>query len=210
MTAKRCPKCGKANPRFFTHCVDCGIRLPDETRKKDGLSRWIRPAAILCILALAIVFVIIPAARYFHAFETDLSGRVSNESTNQAQSVAEYPASQPVESHGLQISVGSARNGQNTYNSNRFYLISLDVRNNQSSGNIRISGSDFELTTSDGSTYSPYGIGSKVMYDLSPTQNAPAELTFIIPQGVTAKKLRYTLPATSSTANDQAVVVFDL
>ena len=210
MAAKRCPKCGKVNPHFFTHCVDCGTRLADDAPRKDRFFRSIRLAAIFCILIIVVIFIIIPAARYFEAFGVDITSRVSNESAGQAQAMVEYPASQPVESNGLQISVGSARDGQNTYNSNKFYLISMTVGNNRTSGNIQISSSDFELITSDGSTYHPYGIGSKVMYDLSPSQNAPAELTFIIPQSVSAKKLRYTLPASSSIANNQAVVVFDL
>ena len=210
MAAKRCPKCGKTNPHFFTHCVDCGARLTDDTRKKEQFSRNLRFAVILGILALVVIFILFPAARFFHAFGVDLTSRVSNESSERGQTVAEFPINQPVESHGLQITVNSGRDGQNTYNSNKFYLIAILIKNNRTAGNIQISSADFDLLTSDGSTYRPYGIGSKVMYDLSPSQDAHADLTFVIPQSLTAEKLRYTLPATSSVANDQAVVAFIL
>lgn len=210
MAAKRCPVCGKVNPHFFTHCIECGARLPEASVQKDTFSRWLRMSVIVLVLALVVLFVIIPAARYSHAFGTDLSNRVSGDAAAQDQAIAEYPRDQTVESHGLRISIASARDGQNTYNSNKFYLVTVMMGNNRTAGNIRISGGDFELITTDGASFTPYSLGSKVMYDLSPSQDTSADLTFVIPQNLAAQKLRYTLPASSSTTNDQAVVVFDL
>jgi len=48
------------------------------------------------------------------------------------------------------------------------------------------------------------------MYDLSPSQSSPGELTFVIPQKVTVKKIQFTFPATSATVSNREVVAFIL
>ena len=47
MAAKKCPKCGKTNPHFFTHCVECGTKLDAEIKKADNLGRYLKVGLIL-------------------------------------------------------------------------------------------------------------------------------------------------------------------
>ena len=180
MTAKKCRQCGKSNPRFFTHCVDCGSPLADDTRKPDRIPAWLKYGLILSATVLLVFFVILPVVQYSHAFGQDLSDSVSAKNT--AESITEYPVNQSVENGGLRITVSSAKNGENTYNANRFYIVAVYLQNMRVRENIQISSVDFELVDADGMTYYPYGIGSKVMYDLSPSEGRAAELTYIIPQ----------------------------
>lgn len=210
MTAKKCQKCGKVNPHFFTHCVECGAKLADDTKRNEKFSDWLKTGLIICISLLLIFFLIIPAARYSQAFGEDFTQKVSEKPATESPLVAAFPINQSVENSGLSITILSARDGQNTYNSNKFFMISIYLKNTRATGNVQVSNGDFELITSDGTKYSPYGIGSKVMYDLSPTQSSAAELTFIIPQKVTAKTLRFTFPGSSSLSSNRPVASFAL
>jgi hypothetical protein len=210
MSAKKCQKCGKANPRFFTHCVDCGAKLPDDAPRDERIPGWLKKGLIVGVMILLIMVVIIPAARYTRAFGEDFSDKVSEKSVAESQVVTEFPINQSVENRGLEIRILSAHDGQNTYNTNKFFLISVSLKNNRASGNIQVSNGDFELIDSDGVKYSPYGIGSKVMYDLNPSESNTADLTFIIPQKVTAKKLRITFPGSSTFAGSRPVASFVL
>jgi hypothetical protein len=210
MAAKKCQKCGKVNPRFFSHCVACGAKLADDSPGTGKIPGWLKTGLILCTAILLIVFVIIPGVRYSQAFGEDFTQKVSEKSAAESQLVAEFPVNHSVENSGLEITIHSARDTQNTYGSNKFYLISVYLKNTRTAGNIQVSNNNFELIDSEGSKYSPNGIGSKVMYDLNPTEGTAAELTFIIPQKVTAKKLRFTFPGTSSLASNRPVASFVL
>jgi hypothetical protein len=104
--------------------------------------------------------------------------------------------------------VSSARDGQGTANSSKFFLASVTLKNIRTDRNIRISNSDFELIDSAGMKYQPYGIGSHVMMDLSPSQGGTAELTFVSPQSSEARKIRFMFPATSGFTGSRPIVVF--
>ena len=210
MAAKKCRKCGKANPHFFTHCVDCGAVLADDTKKNERVFSYLKIGLILCISLLLIIFVIVPAIQYSHLFGQDFSEKLSAKSAAESQPIIEYPLNQSVENGGLRITINSAKNGQNTYNSNRFFMVSVYLENTRTGGNVQVSGNDFELIDSEGTKYSPYGIGSKVMYDLSPSQSSAAELTFIVPQAAIAKKIQFTFPGSSALASNRNIVVYTI
>jgi hypothetical protein len=64
------------------------------------------------------------------------------------------------------------------------------------------------LLDSEGIRYFPYGIGSKVTNDISPSQDFNAELTFVIPQEATAKKILFTFQESSALASNRPVMAF--
>ena len=208
MAVKKCRKCGKVNPHFFSHCVDCGAILADDKKKNERIFSSLKIGLILCVSLVLIIFVILPVIQYSHMFGQDFSEKLSAKSAAESQPISEYSLDQLVENGGLRITINSARNGQNTYNSNRFFIVSVYLENTRTGGNVQVSSSDFELIDSEGTKYAPYGIGSKVMYDLSASQGSPAELTFIIPQKVIAKKIQFTFPGTSALVSNRDVGVF--
>jgi predicted nucleic acid-binding Zn ribbon protein len=210
MASKKCPKCGKNNPHFFTNCVDCGAVLNSDTRKAKKINPYLKIGLVLCvvvILVILVIFVILPAVQYSHTVGQNFSETVSAKSAA-VSPIPEYPLNQQVENGNLQITINSARDGQNTYNSNKFFIASVYLKNNRTAGNVQFYGTDFELIDSEGTKYYPYGIGSRVMYDLSPSQSSPGELTYMIPQRVTGKKIQFTFPAASALASDRDVVAF--
>jgi hypothetical protein len=209
MAAKKCLKCGKTNPHFFTHCVDCGTKLEHDTRKHGRITRYLKAGLVLVVFVILIIFVVLPAVQYSRTFAQNFSEKVSEKSGGDSQ-IPEYPMNHAVGTNEFQITLSSARDGENTFNSNKFFLVSVDLKNTMTSGNLKISGSDFELIDSEGASHFPYSMGSKVMYDLSPSQSSTGELTFIIPQKVTVKKIQFTFPATSATASNREVVAFTL
>lgn len=205
MAAKKCPKCGKMNPHFFTHCVECGAKLDIEVRKADNRGRYLKIGLVLASLIL-IIFIALPAVRYSMSIGQNFSEAVSAEQTGAP--IIESSLNRPVGNDNIQITVTSARDGQNTYNSNKFFLVSILLKNTRDTGNIQVSGSDFVLVDSEGLQYFPYSVGSKVTYNLNASQGTSTELTFIIPQNVTAKKVLFTFPETSVFAGNRHVVTF--
>jgi hypothetical protein len=208
MAAKICKKCGKKNPRFLTHCIGCGTKLADDAVRNAKLSGWARAGLVAVAAILLLVFVILPAIEYSHTFGRNLSETVSAKSAEDLQKTAEYPLDHPVANEDVEIRIGSARDGQNTYNNNRFYLAAVSIRNIRQAGNVQVYSSDFELVDSAGATYVPYGIGSKVMHDLSPGQSASEELTFVIPRDAVVKAIRFTFPGETALAGNRDVAVF--
>jgi predicted nucleic acid-binding Zn ribbon protein len=207
MAAKKCPKCGKTNPHFFTNCVECGAVLNSDTRKAKKINSYLKIGLVLCVLVILVIFVILPAVQYSHTVGQNFSETVSAKS-GEVSPTPEYSLNQQVEYGNLQITFNSARDGMNTYNSNKFFIASVYLKNNRTAGNVQVYGTDFELIDSEGTKYYPYGIGSTVMYDLSPSQTGSGELTYMIPQRVTGKKIQFTFPAASALASDRDVVAF--
>ncbi len=210
MAAKKCRKCGKGNPPFFTHCVECGTPLVEETRIIRRDYTYLKVGLVLCVLLIVVVFVIIPAARLSMTVGQNFSETMSTAGKAQSLRVEEYPASRTVEDGGLRIMVSSARSGVSTFDANRFFIVSVNLENTRSEGNLQVTNNDFELIDTNGAKYFAYGIGSKVMYDLGPARSMAGELTFIIPENVTAEKVRFTFPGSSALASDRRVVMFVL
>lgn len=205
MAAKKCPICGKTNPHFFTNCVECGTKLDAEITKADNLGRYLKVGLVLVFLIL-IIIVTLPAARYSMTLGQNFTEAVSAEKTGAP--LIESSLNRPMGNDNLQITVNSARDGQKTYNSNKFFLVSVYLKNTRDTGNIQVSSSDFSLVDSGGMQYFPYSIGSKVTYDLNASQSTTTELTFVIPQNATAKKLLFTFPETTVFAGHRHVVTF--
>ena len=143
MAAKKCRICGKANPHFFTHCVDCGAVLADDTKKNERVFSYLKIGLILCVSLVLIIFVILPVIQYSHMFGQDFSEKLSAKSAAESQPISEYSLDQLVENGGLRITINSAKNGQNTYNSNRFFMVSVYLENTRTGGNVQVSGNDF-------------------------------------------------------------------
>jgi hypothetical protein len=208
MAAKKCPNCGKTNPHFFTNCVECGAKLDTVVKKPEQSSRYLKIGLVVCVSLILIIFIVMPAARYSMTLTQNFTDAVSAEQTSAPQ--LESSLNRPVGNNNLQITVISGRDGQNTYNSNKFFLVSVYLKNTRESGNLQVSNSNFGLVDSEGMQYSPYSIGSRVTYDLNASESTTADLTFVIPQNVTAKKVLFTFPETSAFAGNRHVVTFAL
>jgi len=208
MAAKKCLKCGKTNPHFFTHCVECGAKLDAEVKKADNQSRYLKIGLVLCVSLILIIFIALPAFRYSMSLGQNISEAVSVEQTGAP--MIESSLNRPVGNNNLQITISSARDGEKTYNSNKFFLVSVHLKNTRDTGNILVSGSNFVLADSEGTQYFPYSMGSKVTFDLNASQDTTTELTFVIPQNATAKKILFTFPETSVFASNRHVVAFML
>jgi hypothetical protein len=206
MAAKRCPQCGSTNPRYFTHCVECGAKLGSDIQKPAKIVTRGKILIIPVLVLILIVFVVLPAFHYSVNFGRNLSEIISAKPVETPQT--QYVLNEQVANNNLRISITSARDGQNTYNSNKFFLVSVAMKNIRESGNIQVSGSDFELIDSEGTRYYPQSMGSKVLYDLSPSQDASAELTFVIPQKVTAEKILFTFQGPSALSSNRHIVTF--
>jgi hypothetical protein len=206
MAAKKCLKCGKTNPHFFTHCVECGAKLDTEVKKADNRGRYLKIGIILCVSLILIIFIALPAVRYSLSLGQNISEAVSAEQTGSA--MIESSLNRPVGNNNLQITISSAHDGEKTYNSNKFFLVSVFLKNTRDTGNVQVSGSNFVLADSEGAQYFPYSMGSKVTFDLNASQSISTELTFVIPQNATVKKILFTFPETSAYAGNRHVVTF--
>jgi hypothetical protein len=210
MSGRTCPKCGKTNPRFFTHCVECGNKLGAESKKAFRLHPYVKISLVVGISVVLLVFVIIPFIQLSMHTGQSFSEDIRNKSEAEAKAVTEYPASQPANNGKLQVQITSARDGQNTYNSQKFFIASVYLQNLQTDKNVLGTSSDFELIGSDKNLYLPYGVGSKVQVDLRPGQTGSAEVTYVIPQAMTGTKLQFTFPEEYGLNVNRKVVVFDL
>lgn len=205
MAAKKCLKCGKTNPHFFSNCVECGAKLDAGVKKVENGGRYLKVGLVLLSLIL-IAFIALPGVQYSMSVGQNFSDAVSAEQTEAP--MIESSLNRPMGNDNLQITVTSARDGQNTYNSNKFFLVSVYLKNTRDTGNIQVSTSDFELVDSEGTQYFLYSMGSKVTFDLNASQGTSTELTFVIPQNATAKKVLFTFPETSVFAGNRHVVTF--
>jgi len=208
MTAKKCQKCGKTNPPFFSHCISCGVKLEDEVKKTIPVYTWIKNGVFIGVIIILVILVILLTGRFSMTYGQNFSEAVLAIPAGDLQNTSEYSLNQPVGNNDLQVMVSSARDGQGTANSSKFFLASVSLKNIRTDRNIRISNSDFELIDSEGMKYQPYGIGSHVMVDLSPSQGGTTELTFVIPQSAEARKIRFMFPAPSGFTGSRPIVVF--
>lgn len=207
MAAKRCQKCGSTNPRYFTHCVQCGAKLEEEGKKAGKTLTYLKTGLILCAAVLLVIFVILPMYQHSVTIGRNASAALSAEQTPPPR--IESAVGRPVGNNDIQITVNSARDGSNTYDFNRFFIVTVSLKNVRNSGNFTISSTDFMLVDSEGVKYAPYGIGSKVMYEIGPLQQVNgAELTFVIPQKVSVKEIVFTFPAPSALSANRPVVAF--
>jgi len=207
MAAKRCQKCGSTNPRYFTHCVECGAKLEEGAKKAGNTLAYVKTGLILCLAVVIIVFIVLPVYQHSLLIGKNASAALSAEQTPPPR--IESAVGRMVGNDDFQISVNSARNGDDTFNANRFFLVSVTMKNIRSTGNISVYSNDFTLVDTDGSSYAPYGIGSKVMYNLGPSQQVSgAEMTFVIPQKASVKEIVFTYPGTSALSGNRPVVAF--
>lgn len=210
MTAKKCQKCGKTNPVFFTHCISCGIKLEKDTKKTIPVYNKLKTGLVIGISIILVLAVIFLTARVSMTYGRNFSEAVAALPAMDLQNSSGYRLNQPVGNNDLQMMVSSARDGQNIYGSNKFFLVSVSLKNLRTDRIIRVSNSDFELIDSAGTKYQPYGIGSQVIIDLSPSQESTTDLTFVIPQDAMGEKIRFTFPETSTLTGHRNVVTFEI
>jgi hypothetical protein len=210
MVFKKCQRCGKRNPSFFTRCLHCDTPLVGEPIDDEKKPNYLKFGVVIFVSVVLVIFVIIPGVQYSWIFLHNFSDAISGKSGAGSQIIVEYPKNRPAQYNDLRVAVLSARDGQNTYNSNKFFIVSVQMQNSKTRENIQIYSSDFELIDSEGSKYFPYGIGSQMIHDLSPQQGISTTLLFVIPQKSTAKNIQFTFPGPSSLTSNRNVVRFVL
>ena len=86
--------------------------------------------------------------------------------------------------------------------------MNANLKNPGESGNIQVTGGNFELIDSGGSRSFPYSVGSQVVYDIRPQETVNIQLTYIIPQDRTGTAIRFTFPGPADATAARAVVLF--
>jgi len=208
MPFKTCQKCGEKSPPFFSHCLHCGTLFTEERKEATRVVEYIAIIVILVSLVVLTIFVLVPLIQYIMVSVNHFSLISQPKSGTESQKTGEYGINQPAGDGNLIITVTSARDGENTYNANKFFLVSITLQNVRTDRTLVISNSDFELTDSNGITYYPYGIGSRITHELSPLQTGYSEIVFIIPQKTNGEKMRFNFPRLSdqySTVNSGVV-----
>jgi hypothetical protein len=208
MAAKKCPKCGKYNPDFSTHCVYCSAPQVDKPRKASKTFTNLKIGLVLFVSILLIIYVFILAVQYSKIFEPNFFETVAAKSAAESQPIPEYPLNFMVENNSLQITIISLGDEQSTFNSQKYFIVEVFLKNVKTSEKIQISSNIFELIDSYGTQYSGYLIEKHLTFDLSPSQSYTTKVKFIIPQVAIAKKIRVTIPGTSAFASTHYVVDF--
>jgi hypothetical protein len=174
----------------------------EEPGKSLKIPAYLKTGLVVGVFLLLAYLIIPPVVQYSLAFGQNFSGTLS------VTPDTGYPVNRTVENNGLQITVISARDGQTFQNSYRFFIVTVFLKNVRTSGNVQISNHDFEVIDLEGRRYIPYGIGSQDSYEIRPGQDTTAELNFIIPKSVAARKIRFTFPVTAAPAGAPNTVEF--
>ena len=178
---------------IYTRCLNCGGPLP-EIPRAEGWRRFLVPAFTLLVVMIVVVVVIVPAIHYSmtggQAFSTAL-GAITATPTPLPQ----YQIGQPVRSGDLQVMVTDARPGNNQFNGQQFYTVTVSLQNYNAIDTYSLAATDFALADSRGTYYSPLDIQSKTSYDLPPNTAGIATVDYIIPLNVGNLRLLYTFPA---------------
>jgi len=206
---KKCTKCGHTYPQFFTRCIHCGAKLETDIKKAANINNYLKTGLILGVCLIVIFFVVPPSVRYSITSGQDFSN-VAPVLFGTETPVPEYSLDQTIATNELQIKVNSAKDGKSTFNSYKFFIVSLYLNNTRTSGNIGISYNDFKVIDSKGASYFPTGIQEQVLFNLSPSQPTNAQLNFIIPETAVIKKIQFTFPGSSLFLSDRKVVIFVL
>ena len=164
---------------------------------------------IIGISLLLLLFVIAPLIQYSLTSGQYFHEILLAKSMTGSPAIRQYGINEPVNNTDLQVTVTSAQDGENIYNSQKFFRISVQLRNLNPDKNIQVSGSDFFLIDAGGKIYYPYSIESRIMYNVNPLDTGVPDLLFIIPQNTPpGKKLRFTFPKTADTLSNPDMVEF--
>jgi len=206
MAVKQCPKCKTVNPGIYTHCIRCGTPLTEPAHSTDTL-KTVLSIVVIVIVAFTVLYLAIPALHFSAASGRNMSKAISSEIASPSP-VPEYPVNQPVRYGNLQVTVTQVRQGDDTFNSGRFCIVTISVQNMARDTAYSLPAGDFVLADAKGNYYYSTGIGSKVSYDAGPKTSGTADLVYIVPRDAEDLRLYYTFPASSEPEAGRQEVSF--
>lgn len=215
LLVKICPKCGRRYPGTMKTCLECGTRLVEKgsgERKKEvaAVARYLGIIAAIGVVLCVIWFFVLPLLQYSMVSGRDFSTIIKADAADQSAALPHYAMNQKIHNDIIEISVTGVREGTNVLNANRFYYVTVLLRNMKQGGHVQVAGSDFILIDAKGNAYYTYGIGNKVAQDLGPLEEESFELNYEIPREATGMYLHFYFPGTDTDLASSTPVVFTL
>jgi len=194
-----CPRCKRRYPKNFTSCLECGSPLIDTEKEasKAQVKKHLPLIGLLLfcgILVAAVLFVVIPLVQLSLASGQEF-GTLSK--TTGQTAVSTYTMNQPASDGNLQIRVEKTRDGAVSFNSKKFFFVTVSLRNLRPDTPATISSGDFILLDAGGNSYPSLGLGEKVAQEIAPLSSKSYDLMFEIPQNTGSPKIQYRFPARS-------------
>ena len=196
-------------------CLECGTRLV--ARGQEGQKRNLRKlaglagiAAIIVVAACLAWFVVLPLLHYSMASGQGFSDTIRADAADQSAALPRYAMNQAIRNNELEVTVTRTREGTNVLNANRFYFVTVSIRNLKADRRIQVSGGDFVLVDGAGNSYYTYGIGNKVAQDLGPLESQSYELNYEIPRDTRGLTLQFWFPKTGAGTGANIPVIFTL
>ncbi len=209
MPGKVCEKCKSTNPGFLSSCAICGAPLADPARKPVNLPAYLRLLGVLILSVMVMGIVVLPAIQYSGDFSRELSGTPLIPAWHGPPPSVVYQLNEPATDGSMEVTIVSAADGQLSYQSTKFFMVTARLTNRQDNHDIEVPGGSFELFDSRGTRYTPYGIASRLSYPLRPGESATVQLTYIITSDASGERIRFTFPAASAT-DDRETALFVL
>jgi hypothetical protein len=213
-----CPKCGRRYHASKKICLDCGTALVSrdplvnamaKKRANKKVARYLLGVAAIGIAICAVWFAILPLLDYSMQSGQEFSKHVSPYPSNASEDLPRYAMNQAIGNDKLEVTVTRTREGSSIIGGNRFYIVSITLRNLRSDAPIQVSNSDFTLVDADGNLYFTYNIGNGEVQVLDPLQTQSYEMEFKIPRDATGLTLQFYSP--QSAGGDGSVpVLFSL
>lgn len=182
-----CPKCGRRYPSSIKNCLECGTRLTNNRdvaakKRAAGMVRKIGIIALAGCVLIGAVFFLVPILNISMVAGQGVSMVVNVLQAPPAAVVPQFTLNQTVKTDTLEVTVARTREGSNVLNADRFFFVTVALRNPRQDAQVRVSGSDFVLTDAEGHTYYTYGLGNNVAQDLPPLGSQTFELEYEIPR----------------------------
>lgn len=208
-----CPKCGRRYPSSIRNCLECGTQLVNNSNEATKKRAWgmVRKIGIISLAGCALLCVflfVIPLLNLSIVAGQDASTIVGLIQAPPAAEVPAYTINQTVRSDSMEVTVLKTREGTNVLNGDRFFFVTVNLRNPRHDVHLRISGSDFVLTDAQGHTYFTYGLGDSIAQDMPPQASQSYELEYEIPRTATGLVLAAYFPRAEQSSATEHPALF--
>jgi len=208
---KVCPRCGRRYPKNFDSCLECGSPLVDTEKeaRKAQVKKHLPLIGLLLfcgILVAAVLFVVIPLVQLSLTSGQEF-GTLSKTAGQTA--VSTYLLNQPASDGNFQVCMEKTRNGAVSFNSKKFFFVTVSLRNLRSDTPVRITSGDFILLDAFGNPYSSLGLGERVAQEIAPLDSGSYDLMFEIPQDTGSKKIQYSFPASGDRSGQTVLFLLE-
>jgi hypothetical protein len=199
---KVCPRCKRRYPQNFTACLECGAPLIDTEKeaKKAELLKYLPIIGMVLVcgaIIAAVLFFVLPLIQYSLSSGQEFGNQGK---TGGNQVITSHALNQPATDGNLQAAIVKTRDGAQSANGKKFFLVTTNLKNLRPDKPIHIAASDFTLIDSAGQQYLPYGMGDRITQDIDPLSSASYDLIYEVPQTANGLKIRYMFPAPADTS----------